>query len=148
MSATERSETIVFYFMLTCAAAGAVTMIWFRVPLSMPSVLWLILCGVLGGVGQICMTYCYRYAEPSLLAPFDYVAMLWAVALGYFIFAEVPERMVMAGAAVVSAAGIVIIWRERYPAAMLNRPPLRRSAFYRQKGECEHGALVRTQADR
>jgi len=113
MSATERSETIVFYFMLTCAAIGAATMIWFRVPLSLSAALLLVLCGVLGGIGQICMTYCYRYAEPSLLAPFDYIAMIWAVALGYLIFAEVPKPMVMAGAGVVSAAGIFIVWRER-----------------------------------
>jgi drug/metabolite transporter (DMT)-like permease len=121
MSATERSETIVFYFMLTCAIAGAVTMIWFRAPLTFWNMFWLVQCGLLGGIGQICMTYCYRYAEPSLLAPFDYTAMLWAVALGYFIFAEVPEPMVMAGAGVVSAAGIFIVWRERnlHRAAML-----------------------------
>ena len=113
MSATERSEAIVFYFMLTSAIVGAVTMIWFRAPLTFSNTFWLVLVGLLGGVGQICMTYCYRYAEPSLLAPFDYTAMIWAVALGYFIFAEVPEPMVMAGACVVSAAGIFIVWRER-----------------------------------
>ncbi|MGD0865289.1 MAG: DMT family transporter [Rhizomicrobium sp.] len=113
MSATERSETIVFYFMLISAIVGAATMIWFRAPLTWSNTPWLVLCGLLGGIGQICMTYCYRYAEPSLLAPFDYVAMVWAVALGYFIFAEIPEPMVMAGAGVVSAAGIFIVWRER-----------------------------------
>jgi drug/metabolite transporter (DMT)-like permease len=125
MSATERSETIVFYFMATCALVGAVTMIWFRAPLTLESTLLLVLCGLLGGVGQICMTYCYRYAEPSLLAPFDYIAMVWAVGLGYFIFAEVPEPMVMAGAGVVSAAGIFIVWRERH----LHRATLLREAL-------------------
>jgi drug/metabolite transporter (DMT)-like permease len=59
------------------------------------------------------MTFSYRYAEPSLLAPFDYVAMLWAVTLGYFVLAETPEPLVMAGAAVVVAAGLCIVWRER-----------------------------------
>ncbi len=113
MSATERSEAIVFYFMLTSAIVGAATMIWFRAPLTFANTSWLVLVGLLGGVGQICMTYCYRYAEPSLLAPFDYTAMVWAVALGYFIFREIPEPMVMAGAGVVSAAGIFIVWRER-----------------------------------
>jgi drug/metabolite transporter (DMT)-like permease len=121
MSATERSETIVFYFMLTSAIVGGATMIWFRAPLTFWNTFWLVQCGLLGGVGQICMTYCYRYAEPSLLAPFDYIAMVWAAGLGYFIFAEVPEPMVMAGAGVVSAAGIFIVWRERnlHRAAML-----------------------------
>jgi drug/metabolite transporter (DMT)-like permease len=51
--------------------------------------------------------------------------MVWAVALGYFIFAEVPEPMVMAGAGVVSAAGIFIVWRERH----LHRAALLREAL-------------------
>lgn len=113
MSATETSEAIVFYFMVVCAAAGAVTMIWDFAPLSWMQIAWLVLCGILGGVGQVCMTYCYRYAEPSFLAPFDYAAMVWAVALGYFIFAEMPETMVLAGAGVVIISGLYIVWRER-----------------------------------
>lgn len=113
MHATERGETIVFYFMATCAAVGALTMLWDSAALSPMQATWLVLCGVLGGIGQICMTFSYRYAEPSLLAPFDYSAMIWAVALGYAVFAEVPEPLVMAGAALVIAAGLFIVWRER-----------------------------------
>ncbi|MGC9953513.1 MAG: DMT family transporter [Rhizomicrobium sp.] len=124
MSATERGEAIVFYYMAACAAAGAVTMIWDRVPLTFAQVFWLVLCGFFGGMGQIFMTYCYRYAEPSLLASFDYASMVWATLLGYFIFAEVPAAMVFAGAGVVIAAGLLIAWREhrlhveRQPAAV------------------------------
>ncbi|HTQ14033.1 MAG TPA: DMT family transporter [Rhizomicrobium sp.] len=115
MSTTEKSETIVFYFMSVCALAGlATTLFWKAVPLSPAQVSWLVLSGLLGGVGQICMTFSYRYAEPSLLAPFDYVAMVWAVILGYFVFAEVPEPVVMAGAGIVIAAGLFIAWRERH----------------------------------
>lgn len=114
MSATERSETIVFYFMSTCAAVSAVTMFWHREALSPAQLFWLVSSGIVGGIGQICMTYSYRYAEPSLLAPFDYVAMVWAVALGYVIFAEIPKPMVMVGAGIVVAAGLFIVWRERH----------------------------------
>ena len=113
MSATETSEAIVFYFMVICAVAGAVTMIWDFVPLNLMQITWLVACGILGGVGQVCMTYCYRYAEPSFLAPFDYAAMIWAVALGYFIFAEIPESMVLSGAVVVIDSSLYIVWRER-----------------------------------
>jgi drug/metabolite transporter (DMT)-like permease len=113
MSTTERSEAIVFYFMLTCAVVSAVTLIWHRVPLTSTAAAWLVLSGILGGIGQICMTFSYRYAEPSLLAPFDYVALVWAVALGYFVLGEVPKPLVLAGAGVVIAAGLYIIWRER-----------------------------------
>ena len=113
MHATERGETIVFYFMSICAASGATTMIWDRAALCPEQAIFLVLCGLLGGVGQICMTFSYRYAEPSLLAPFDYAAMVWAIALGYLIFSEIPEPLVMAGAAIVIAAGLFIVWRER-----------------------------------
>jgi drug/metabolite transporter (DMT)-like permease len=113
MSATEQSETIVFYFMTITATAGLVTMIWWRVPLTLAMTAWLILSGILGGVGQICMTFSYRFSEPSLLAPFDYVAMVWAATLGFLVFGEVPSVQVIAGAAVVVAAGLFIAWRER-----------------------------------
>jgi len=112
MSATERSEAIVFYFMAACAVLGAATMIWDYEPLSFMQVFWLVMCGVIGGLGQIFMTYSYRYAEPSLLAPFDYISMVWATALGYFVFAEVPATLVFVGAGVVIAAGLFIAWRE------------------------------------
>ena len=112
MSATQKSETIVFYFMTFCAVVGALTMIWWRTPLTWTSATWLILAGVSGGFGQIAMTFSYRYAEPSLLAPFDYTSMIWAVAFGYMIFGEIPALLVLVGAAVVTAAGVFIAFRE------------------------------------
>ncbi|MEJ0041101.1 MAG: DMT family transporter [Rhizomicrobium sp.] len=112
MSATEKSETIVFYFMSLCTVVGAVSLIWWRAPLSWGAAAWLAAAGVAGGFGQIGMTFSYRYAEPSLLAPFDYSAMIWAVAFGLAIFGEVPALLVLIGAAVVTAAGVFIAWRE------------------------------------
>jgi drug/metabolite transporter (DMT)-like permease len=112
MSATEKSETIVFYFMSFCAALGAITMIWWRATLDWEQAMWLILGGFCGGIGQITMTFSYRFAEPSLLAPFDYTAMIWAVLFGFLVFAEVPAAMVLLGAAVVTASGVFIAVRE------------------------------------
>jgi drug/metabolite transporter (DMT)-like permease len=113
MSTTERSEAIVFYFMLTCAVVSGFTMLWGWKTPSWLALALLVLAGLLGGVGQLCMTFSYRYAAPSLLAPFDYVAMVWAVVLGYFMLGEVPQPLVMVGAAAVVAAGLFIVWRER-----------------------------------
>jgi drug/metabolite transporter (DMT)-like permease len=121
MSVTERGEAIVFYFMASCTVAGAAVMLWDYVPLTWNMVLWLVLCGLVGGAGQIFMTYCYRYAEPSVLAPFDYISMIWATLLGYFVLAEVPEAMVLGGAGVVIAAGMFIVWREHR--LHVERPP-------------------------
>ncbi|HVP83332.1 MAG TPA: DMT family transporter [Rhizomicrobium sp.] len=113
MSTTEKSETIVFYFMLTAAIAGGLVMIGDFVMPDAYMAFWLVMSGLLGGIGQICMTYSYRFAEPSLLAPFDYVAMVWATGLGYLLFQDVPQKMVLIGAGMVIAAGLFIVWRER-----------------------------------
>jgi drug/metabolite transporter (DMT)-like permease len=87
-------------------------MLWWRTPLTLSSAAWLIMTGIFGGFGQIAMTFSYRYAEPSLLAPFDYTSMLWAVSFGFLIFGEVPALMVLVGAAIVTAAGVFIAFRE------------------------------------
>ena len=112
MSASETSEAIVFYFMSVGALVGLLTMIWWRAPLSWEQFALLVICGLLGGLGQTAMTYSYRYAEPSLLAPFDYLGMVWAIALGFIVFGEIPARMMIAGSLVVIGAGLFIAWRE------------------------------------
>jgi drug/metabolite transporter (DMT)-like permease len=73
----------------------------------------LIMAGLLGGIGQILLTSSYRYAEASLVAPFDYTSMILALTIGYFIFDEVPTKTMLIGASIVISAGVLIIWRER-----------------------------------
>ncbi len=124
MSGTERSEAIVFYFMAGCAVVGLVVMSFDHVPFTFHNTFWLVMCGLFGGTGQLLMTYSYRYGEPSLLAPFDYVSMVWAMALGWFLFAEMPEMMVLAGAGVVIVSGLFIAWREHHHHMELPREPL------------------------
>ena len=72
----------------------------------------LIAAGLAGGIGQGLLTSSYRFAHASLVAPFDYVSMIFAIAIGYFLFAEVPTLQTLAGGALIAAAGILIIWRE------------------------------------
>ena len=64
-------------------------------------------------MGQILLTSSYREADASLVAPFDYASMLFALAIGWFVFSEMPTLTMLMGAAIIIAAGILIIWRER-----------------------------------
>ncbi|MGB0498971.1 MAG: EamA family transporter, partial [Rubricella sp.] len=73
----------------------------------------LVLAGFIGGVAQIFLTQSYRHAPASVIAPFEYVSMLFALAIGYTIFDEVPTPTMLLGAALVVTAGLIIIWRER-----------------------------------
>ncbi len=110
---TEKTGTIVFYFSLTASVLSLVTLPFgWVVPLPLEAVL-LVSAGVLGGVGQILLTESYRHAETGVIAPFEYVSMLLALILGYVIFDELPTRSMLIGAALIVAAGLFIIWRER-----------------------------------
>ena len=68
---------------------------------------------LLGGIGQILLTSSYRHAGVSTLAPFDYVSMLWALTLGYFIFGNFPDALTWVGALIIIGSGLYIAMRER-----------------------------------
>jgi drug/metabolite transporter (DMT)-like permease len=123
MSAHEHSVTIAFYFMLTSCTLSLLTLPFgWNVP-GREQALVLLITGCSGGVGQLFLSLSYRYSEASVLAPFDYVAMIWAVVLGYFVFDELPTTGVWVGAAIVIAAGLMILWRERTLRLERGTPP-------------------------
>jgi drug/metabolite transporter (DMT)-like permease len=110
---TERTPVIVFWFSLTATLLSLITIPFgWVIPTPFEAAL-LVGAGLLGGAGQILLTSSYREADASLVAPFDYASMLFALFIGYFVFEEVPTSTVLAGAALVVTAGLLIIWRER-----------------------------------
>jgi drug/metabolite transporter (DMT)-like permease len=113
MTKVETTASLVFSFQLIASLSALATIPWGWV---MPS--WqdfLILCGigVFGGIAQILLTASYRHAPASVVAPFSYTSMIWAMVLGYLMFSELPGAIVLVGAAVVVAAGLFVIFRER-----------------------------------
>lgn len=111
--ATETTAAIVFWFTLTSSAMALFTLPWGWVMPTWQIAAMLVMAGFLGGIGQIFLTSSYRYADASLVAPFDYSSMILALLIGYFIFDEVPTGTMLIGAGIVIAAGVLIIWRER-----------------------------------
>ncbi len=111
--ATETTAAIVFWFTITSSALALLTLPWGWVMPGWPAALMLIMAGLLGGVGQIFLTSSYRFADASLVAPFDYTSMILALTIGYFVFDEVPTGTMLIGATIVITAGVLIIWRER-----------------------------------
>ena len=109
----ESTTAIVFYFSMTATLLSLATIPFGWVWPTRFEVGLLVSCGILGGIGQILLTSCYREADASLVAPFDYASMIFSLAIGFFIFGEVPTMTMLTGAALVVFAGILIIWRER-----------------------------------
>lgn len=113
MVATEQTSAIVFYFSITSASLSLLTLPFGWIMPGPSMTMLLIGAGLLGGMGQIFLTSAYRFADASVVAPFDYASIILALGIGYVVFGEVPTRTMLMGAALVILAGCLIIWRER-----------------------------------
>lgn len=112
LTTTESTGAIVLYFtLLTTALGGATVLLGWKMP-GATDLAILVGIGILGGIGQILMTQSYRFADASLIAPFDYTTIIWAVLIGWILFGQLPTGTVLIGGAVVASAGLFVIWRE------------------------------------
>lgn len=112
LTQSESTSSIVFYFSLSCALVGAATLPFAWHTPNTPELTALVATGILGGIAHIFLTESYRYATASVIAPFDYTSLLWALLIGYWVFGELPSGLVYLGASIVAGAGLVVIWRE------------------------------------
>jgi drug/metabolite transporter (DMT)-like permease len=113
MTRTESVGSIVIYYSLTGSVLALSTLPFgWSVP-TLGDALLLLAVGLLGGIGQMLMTSSYRAANPATVASFEYSSILWGIGLGYLVFDEVPNVGVILGGAIVIAAGVFIVFRER-----------------------------------
>lgn len=113
LTASETTSSIVFYFSLICALAGLATAPFGWVRPEPMQLVALISIGLIGGCSHIFLTESYRHAPQSVVAPFGYSTMLWALVFGYVFLGEMPTTLVLIGAAIVAAAGLFVVFRER-----------------------------------
>ena len=125
LTMSETTSSIVFYFSFICALAGLATLPFGWLATSVSDFVMLVMIGVIGGMSHLLLTESYRHAPASVVAPFDYTAMLWAFILGYFVFGELPSIFVYVGAIIVVACGLFVFWRER----QLGAEEVKASAF-------------------
>lgn len=109
---TESTISIVFYATCTATLASTLALPFGWVTPNAQDLALLILIGILGGIGQLAITRAFRLAPAAVVAPFDYTALPYAAALGYFIWGDVPEPIFLLGAVIVIFSGLYILRRE------------------------------------
>ncbi len=112
MSATESTETLTFYQMAIIALCTAGLL-----PLGFAWPAWrdlalLAVAGIGNGIAQLWWTRSLSLAPPSAVVPFNYLSLVWATILGFFIWGDVPTRQLVLGSAIVVGSGLYILWRE------------------------------------
>jgi drug/metabolite transporter (DMT)-like permease len=116
ISKTEHSVTIVFYFSLAAAIVGAAAMPWLWVTPQGTGWLMLVAIGLLGGVTQMLLAMAIKEAPVSVTMPLNYLALVIAAGLDIAIWGIYPSLTTVAGAALIVATGLFIVYRESNPA--------------------------------
>jgi drug/metabolite transporter (DMT)-like permease len=113
--AARRDSTATSFFWTGIAGAVAMTVIglWFWEPMVGGDWLWMGLLCLSGVLGHWLLIKCYEMAEASAVQPFAYFHLMWSAILGISIFGESLRPAVVVGAALVIAAGLFTLWRER-----------------------------------
>ena len=109
---TDTTSAIVFYFSATAFVLSLATLPFGWVMPDTQTLLLLISAGLVGGVAQILVTSSYRFGPASMLAPYDYTSMIFAILFGYFLFSELPTLVMLFGATLVVSGNVLVIWRE------------------------------------
>lgn len=68
--------------------------------------------GVLAGVSSLCLMTAYHRSPLSVVAPFQYTQILWGALAGWLLWAQMPSMHLMAGAVIVAASGLFVIYQE------------------------------------
>ena len=114
LSTTEPVWLISLYFSIAITLASLVTLPYGWVIPNFGDLILLMLIGVFGGVANLWLGQSYKLAEVSLVSPLKYLALVFAIAFGYFIWDEIPSFKTLLGASLVIISSIIIFRREIY----------------------------------
>ena len=113
LARTDTTESMVFWFSVLLSIGAGLLAIPGWAPLQ--SEHWPLFAGigVTGALGQHFITEAFRRAPAAVVAPFEYTALLWGVALDLAIWRVLPAGTTLAGGAIVIGAGLYLLQRER-----------------------------------
>lgn len=121
----ENPLTTVFYFFVGGTVLGGAALpyighapIWQDAP-------YILGLGAFGFIGQIFLTNAFKFAEASIVTVFNYSGMIWATALGWFIWGDWPSAAIWVGSSIIIACNLFIFWREHRKSKTITATPIR-----------------------
>ena len=111
--------TTLFYTALVGTVGLSLALPFVETPsgVTLRDVLFLVLLGLLAGLGHWMLISAFLMAPASLIAPFTYLQMIWATLYGYLVFGQLPDGISAIGMAVIVASGVALVLHERRRAA-------------------------------
>ena len=124
LSSTEPVWLISFYFSLSITLLSFLTIPQGWVMPSLKDFILLSFVGIFGGVANLWLSQSYKYAEVSLVTPLKYLALVFAIIFGYFIWNEIPTIKTLIGALLVIISTLIIFRREIYKKKIISTKPI------------------------
>ena len=112
LSSTEPVWLISLYFSAAITLAGLFTIPYGWLMPNLIDLILLSLIGIFGGVANLWLSQSYKFSEVSLVTPLKYLALVFAIIFGYFIWDEIPIIKTLVGATLVITSSVIIFRRE------------------------------------
>jgi drug/metabolite transporter (DMT)-like permease len=113
LARTEKTLALLFYSALGGAICFGIALPWtlYGAAPTLLQVALFLSMGITAGLGHYCFTAAHRFAPSSVLAPINYLHLVWAGLLGWLVFGHVPEALTISGMVIVAAAGVMVALR-------------------------------------
>jgi len=113
MSSTESTASMVFWYLLMLAVGAGALAAPSWVAIEAVDWKWIVGVGLAGWAGQYLITEAFRLASASTVAPYEYMALVWGVGIDRLVWNTLPGSRMLAGAAIVIAAGLYLFSQQR-----------------------------------
>ena len=113
LARTETTASMVFWYLVLLAAGALIIALPGWVAIVAADWPWIVAIGLAGWAGQHLITEAFRLAPASVVAPFEYSALIWGVAIDWVVWQALPGARMLAGSAIVVGAGLYLLYRER-----------------------------------
>lgn len=112
---TESTIALLFYTALAGSILFSLALPWYWTGVAPPAfeMLLFLSLGIYGGLGHFLITAAYRHAPASLLAPTNYLQLVWAGLLGWIVFGHLPDRVSALGMAMIALSGVAVALHSR-----------------------------------
>jgi drug/metabolite transporter (DMT)-like permease len=112
MTATESTATLLMWQIATMGVLHSLLLLFgFRMPTAADAAL-LVLSGIANAIGQYLWTRALMLAPATAVSPFYYLMLVWALAIGYLVWGDVPTLGLLVGSGIVVASGLFLLWHE------------------------------------
>jgi len=113
LSRTDSVFSLVFYFNLAIAVVCTVPLPWIWQPMTMQTLFGVVVFAALALLGHFGIAQAFKVAPVGVVAPFEYMALIWATLLGFIIWGDLPAQISFLGMFIIISSGLYILHRER-----------------------------------